>query len=157
MRWNYLSILKLQRCCWSLEIDKYFHPTLHNGCNYLSLLGLKLIYVSKSAPLKDIDWIYGSRINQVKLYILQFCPGSDLIFSCDQAALRTFLSVHPPSVRPSVCLSVTPFSLCSHHRIIMKFSGVITNDRNDVHAKVKVTCQRSRSQRAKPSWAFSGP
>ena len=47
---------------------------------------------------------------------------------------------------PSVCLSVTPFSLCSHHRIIMKFSGDITNDTSDVHAngqgqksKVKVT------------------
>ena len=39
------------------------------------------------------------------------------------------------SVRPSVCLSVTPFSLCSLHRIIMKFSGVITNDKSDVHAK----------------------
>ena len=34
-----------------------------------------------------------------------------------------------------VCLSVTPFSLCSHHRIIMKFSRVITNDKSDVHAK----------------------
>ena len=39
-----------------------------------------------------------------------------------------------PSVRPSVCLSVTPFWLCSPHRIITKFSGVITNDRSDVHA-----------------------
>ena len=35
------------------------------------------------------------------------------------------------SVRPSV----TPFSLCSHHRIIMKFSGVITNDKSDILAK----------------------
>ena len=44
-----------------------------------------------------------------------------------------------PSVRLSICpsvrLSVTPFWLCSHHRIIMKFSGVITNDRRKVHAK----------------------
>ena len=39
------------------------------------------------------------------------------------------------SVRPSVRLSVTPFWLCSHHRIIMKFSGVITSDKSDVHAK----------------------
>ena len=38
------------------------------------------------------------------------------------------------SVRLSVRLSVTSFSSCSHHRIIMKFSGVITNDRSDVHA-----------------------
>ena len=39
------------------------------------------------------------------------------------------------SVRPSVRLFVTPFSLCSHHRIIMKFSGAITSDKSDVHAK----------------------
>ena len=32
---------------WSLEMDKQFHPTLHNGCNYLSTLGLKLNHVSK--------------------------------------------------------------------------------------------------------------
>ena len=71
-------------------------------------------------------------------------------FSCDQAALwmvfSVRLSVCPsvcPSVRlsvcPSVCLSVcpsvTPFWLCSHHRIIMKFSGVITLDQGKVHAK----------------------
>ena len=36
---------------------------------------------------------------------------------------------------PSVCPSVTPFWLCSYQRIIMKFSGVITNDISDVHAK----------------------
>ena len=35
----------------------------------------------------------------------------------------------------SVYLSVPPFSQCSHHRIIMKFSGVVTSDRSDVHAK----------------------
>ena len=39
------------------------------------------------------------------------------------------------AVRPSVGLSVTPFSLGSHHRVIMKFLGVITNDRSDFHAK----------------------
>ena len=49
-----------------------------------------------------------------------------------------------PSVRLSVCLSVTPFWLCSHHRIIMKFSGVITNDKSDVHAKGQG--QRSKGQ-----------
>ena len=45
--------------------------------------------------------------------------------------------------RPSV---LTPFSLilCSHHHIIMKFPGVITIDRGDVHAKGQG--QRSRSQ-----------
>ena len=64
------------------------------------------------------------------------------------------------SVRPSVCPSVTPFWLCSHHRIIMKFSGVVTNDKSDVHAKgqsskVKITevnSQLSRFQTVTPVW-----
>ena len=34
----------------------------------------------------------------------------------------------------SILLSVCDiFSLCLHHIIIMKFSGVVTNDRSDVH------------------------
>ena len=53
------------------------------------------------------------------------------------------LSVCPSvclSVCPSVRLSVTPFWLCSHHPIIMKFSGVITSD------KKWRPCKRSRSE-----------
>ena len=66
------------------------------------------------------------------------------------------------SVRLSVCMSVTPFWLCSHHRIIMKFSGVITKDQGNVHAngqgqrsKVKVTevtTQLNRFRTVTPVW-----
>ena len=45
---NYLSIPKLHR--WSLPMDKLFHPTLYNGCNYLSMLGLKFNNISKRNP-----------------------------------------------------------------------------------------------------------
>ena len=69
----------------------------------------------------------------------------------------------------SVCLSVrpsvTPFSLCSHHRIILKFSGVITIDRRYVHAKgqgqrskVKVTnvmTPLSRFRTVPPVWIYT--
>ena len=61
-------------------------------------------------------------------------PEGCSIFSCDQAALWMLFSVHL-SVCPSVCPSVTPFWLCSHHCIIMKFSEVITNDQSEVRAK----------------------
>ena len=67
-----------------------------------------------------------------------------------------------PSVRPFVCPSVTPSWLCSHHRIIMKFSGVITSDRSDVHAKgegqrskvkvTEVTTQLNRFRTVTPVW-----
>ena len=62
-------------------------------------------------------------------------------FSCDQAALRTLLSVCP-SVCLSACLSVTPFSLCSGYSTIMKFSGVINIDKSNGH----VRCQGHRSK-----------
>ena len=83
-------------------------------------------------------------------YVICNLPGYMQIFSCDQAALRT-----PPSFFISVrlsCLSVTPFSLCSSHRIIMEVSGVITIGKSDVHAKgqgqsskVKVTEVKTQS------------
>ena len=67
-----------------------------------------------------------------------------------------------PSVRLSVRLSVTPFWLCSHHRIIMKFSGVITNDQRKVHAKgqgqrskvkvTEVTTQLNSFRTVTPVW-----
>ena len=64
----------------------------------------------------------------IKLEVAQKrCPN---VFSCNQAALQMVFSVCL-SVRPSV----TPFSLCYPHRIIMKFSGVIINDQSKVHAK----------------------
>ena len=88
-----------------------------------------------------------------------------MIFSCDQAALWMVQSVRPsvcPSFRLSVRLSVTPFWLCSHHRIIMKFSGVITSDKSDVHAKgqgqrskvkvTEVTTQLNRFRTVTPVW-----
>ena len=78
------------------------------------------------------------------------------------AATKQLYEWFSPSVRPSVCLSLTPFSLCSHHRIIMKFSGVIINDKSDVHAKgqghrskVKVTevmTPLSRFRTVTPVW-----
>ena len=57
------------------------------------------------------------------------------VLYCFLAATKQLYEWFSLTVCPSVCLSVTPFSLCFHHRIIIKFSGVITNDRSDVHAK----------------------
>ena len=56
MGWNYLSIPKLQR--WRLGMDKWFQSTFYNGYNYLSMLGLKLIHVSKrGCRCRFTDWL----------------------------------------------------------------------------------------------------
>ena len=83
-------------------------------------------------------------------------------FSVFLAATKQLYKWYFPSVHLSVRLSVTPFSPCSHHRIIMKFSGVITMVKSDVHAKgqgqrskVKVTevnTQLSRFRTLTPVW-----
>ena len=106
---------------------------------------------------------------QQRLSLEKFQEALQVIFSCDQAALQMVFSVCLsvcPSVRLSICpsvrLSVTPFWLCSHHRIIMKFSGVITNDRRKVHAKgqgqrskvkvTEVTTHLNRFRTVTPVW-----
>ena len=46
MRWSYVSISNLQRLHrWSLGMAKWFHPTLYDECDSLSMLGFKLIHV----------------------------------------------------------------------------------------------------------------
>ena len=78
------------------------------------------------------------------------------------AATKQLYDWFSPSVCPSICLSVTSFSPCSHHHIIMKFLGIITMVRSDVHAKgqgqrskVKVTevnTQFRRFRTLTPVW-----
>ena len=120
----------------------------------------------------DPDLLYGGRDNYVWAPIYDvgaptyhvrpqiFCDIASIWFLAATKQLYEwyFLSV-PLSVCPSVCLSVTPFSLCSHHRIIMKFSGVISNDQGNVHAKgqgqrskVKVTTQLNCFRTVTPVW-----
>ena len=42
---------------WSLGMDKYCHPTLYNGRDYLSMLGLKFIHISKRVPGRQKSWM----------------------------------------------------------------------------------------------------
>ena len=115
-----------------------------------------IIYMEKKQEQWETKGVAGDclRVGHVIFPIQLINP---IIFSCDQAALQMVFSV-----RLSVCPSVTPFWLCSHHRIIMKYSGVITNDQSKVHAKgqgqrskvkvTKVTTQLNRFRTVTPVW-----
>ena len=49
---NYLFIPYIQRLHrLSFVMDEQFHPSLYNGCNYLSMLGLKSTDIAKIGPL----------------------------------------------------------------------------------------------------------
>ena len=93
----------------------------------------------------------------MKISVIEFIYN---VFSCDQASLWIV-----QSVSLSVCWSVGLshlLSLCFNHRSIMKFSGVNTIDRSNVHAngqgqrsKVKITevkTQFSRFRAITPVW-----
>ena len=100
-----------------------------------------------------ILWYAGPTAANYKLVTLWYT--SVFLAATKQLFERYFLSVRLP-----VCLSVTPF--CSHHRIIMNNSGVITNDQSDVHAKgqgqksevkvTEVTTQLNRFRTVTPVW-----
>ena len=76
MRWNYLSITKVQRWNrWSLGMYEQFHPTLYWLCAYLYMMGIKLIHVSKGATSGHaycICRIWSSKLVDVAV---RFHPG----------------------------------------------------------------------------------
>ena len=66
------------------------------------------------------------------------------IFNRDQAALWMVQSVRP-SVPPSARLSVTPFSLISHHWIIMNFQELLPmTEVMSMQGQIKGSDQRSK-------------
>ena len=48
--WRHWDLGPLLLHHWSLRMDKEFHPTLYNGCNYLTMLGFMLNHFNKGAP-----------------------------------------------------------------------------------------------------------
>ena len=124
---------------------------------------------------------------QITLKYIQHCSDTQIFLAATKQLYKWYFPSVRPSVRlpymkktrkkKQVCgaacfmaaeikfsedvrLSVTPFWLCSHHRIIMKFSGVITNGQSKVHAKgqrskvkvTEVTTQLNRFRTVTPVW-----
>ena len=64
-------------------INKWFHHTLYNGCNYLTMLGLKSNHVSKMGPL----YHHGIISDQVSIYVFVpktfgMCNWGPVILTC---------------------------------------------------------------------------
>ena len=107
MEWNSLSIPKLQRCNrWSLGMDKLFLPMLYKGCNYLSMMGLKLNHVSKWGP----SYICHQQHLCPAAFLIQYTPSICHLFLCplSPGAGALCFQFICPSVRPPVRLSNPP-------------------------------------------------
>ena len=111
----------------------------------------------------DVIWPFTQNILKITgIMSLKFGTPHCLHGTPFLAATKQLYKWYFPSVCPSVRPSVTPFWLCSPHRIIMKFSGVITNDKSKVHAKgqgqrskvkvTEVTTQLNRFRTVTPVW-----
>ena len=128
----------------SINVDKLTVMSwsrTHVGCNLSEDISVKW---SSPKLLPDPPVIHHSTETLSKSFIQHF-PGK--IF------MQMTKSWGGPSSSTSGIFHLSVLlSLCSHHCIIMKFSGVITNDQS----KVKVRGQRSRSQRWKPNLIVSG-
>ena len=140
-----------------------FFNLLCNGCRFFFLVDviffpyIPVAVYCTSRPIRSCRAIFCRLHFKIKCHkhyirvcvLLQhiFLAATKQLYECFSPSVRlsvrhTFLAAtkqlyewFSPSVCLSVRLSVTPFWLCSHHRIIMKFSGVITSDKSDVHAK----------------------
>ena len=144
-------------CQWGILFNWWYtlKQVLFLNNNYWCLKCCILLGIDSELNLNGIRFLIYSMI--CTLY--ESAIGT--VFSCDQASLWMVFSVCL-SVCPSVRLSVTTFWLCSHHRIIMKFSGVITTDQGNVHAKgqgqrskvkvTEVTTQLYRFRTVTPVW-----
>ena len=131
VRWLFLAATK-QLCEWFSPFVRPCHNWLFNSLNYLLCSELLPDRNCKSMGL--CDWELMSHSDPAvlpvgTLHSLEWFWVSRRIFIYSHRNTFVFFS------KTSVRLSVTPFWLCSHHRIIMKFSGVITNDTSDVNAK----------------------
>ena len=145
-------------CVWPLEFS---HPRLHVW-HWILQAAIGFRHSIHTSHAKFYMWTMGNCRNNSKTapISLYFFDKSGI------AQLRLhqlYFKLRPSSsVCLSVCLPVTPFWLCSHHRIIMKFSGVITEDQGNVHAKgqgqrskvkvTEVTTQLNGFQTVTPVW-----
>ena len=107
-------------------------------------LSVTPFWLFPSSDLHEIFRSYYQTVTPVRIHIwwwndayslMLLRRGALLFLAAAKQLYKWFSPSVCPSVYPSVCLSVTPFWLCFHHRIIMKFSGVITNDQGKTHAK----------------------
>ena len=131
MGWNYLSIPKLQRCNrWSLGMDEQFHLRLNWACNYLSMMGLKLIHVSKSGHRFWVLNIWGAYTWHICVrYIFISEKGSSLAIQSQCVAAKMPLNCTVSNIKSTLRLDCIATNFCcwaNAHTIPLNDSSCIS-------------------------------
>ena len=106
-------------------MDNYFYPTLYWACGHLSMLGFKLIHVSKGGlafSIHDIDHIVGNIVSFLKLYLSclhYFSVRCDLWFSSVKSKkyfvlLKCYASVYIFQFLSKICQMTLPYCWASY-------------------------------------------
>ena len=139
-------------------MDKKFHSTLYQECDYISMLGFKLIRLSERAPCHQIIITnFGLRV-ALLLWHWYFLAATKQLY-------KWYFPSVCLSVRPSVCLSVRPsvrhtfltmFPSSYHHEIFRSYyQWQIYAKGQGQRSKVKVTevtTQLNRFRTVTPIW-----
>ena len=161
MKWtsDYVYRLYVETAC-VVDSPHRGHVCAEDWCLICCALNQTADWEVKLDVMTHLPGQNGSKITDINFeWYFVNKKWSNLVFL---AATKQLYKWYFPSVCPSVRLSVTPFWQCSPHRIIMKFSGVITNDQCKVHAKgqgqrskvkvTEVTNQLNRFRTVTPVW-----
>ena len=156
MGWNYLPIPKLQRLHrWSLWMDKKVRPTLYNGCNDLSMLGLKLIHVCKGAPGSHPKWT-GDGCDASETRTSD--PTSIFMTSHDVRVLRHYhrcgIFAHLPTHSRSISIYKPFYSVAIDNAVLFNLATIVLLVQ---HCFIQC-CHRRRSlprERRWPYWHYS--
>ena len=101
---------------WSLGMDKWIHPTLDNGCNYLSMLGLKLNHARKRSPQKQITahltWYFGVYLG-IGWYINAVFWGRISQFQCIVTVEAPWFVTHIPTSAFKTLIRLHKFRITS--------------------------------------------
>ena len=124
-------------------MDKQFHPTLHWARDYLSMLGLKLIHVSKGAP--GISWDIWVRSRNCDCLVTWFCYQLGPTHNC-QATRQGYSYAKYSDITRALRCFISPATrlfvpVCS--ALTRPWSPVIIHTHWQTHMQVKHTCTLS--------------
>ena len=98
-------------------MDKWFHPTINSACNYLSMLRLKLIHVSKKRYLYTCSTVYPMKYAHGFCFAVLCCGYTltDFPISIRLTSLALWQSNDCPSAGKATLMNMDKYFMWIHY------------------------------------------